>query len=172
MTGGEEMLELILGGVLFACCAYTGMGIRAYYRKRKEMFEQYAGYLDYLQEDIGFLKTPLVECTREYCKGKKGEFIKILSRYCSMLEEGKVSREDFDELFSSPYIEKRYRKELSYVFYGLGKVDADTQTENLRKARAAAEAPLNFYKKKYETTGTLAFKLGVVLGIAAMILAA
>ena len=34
------MLELILGGVLFACCAYTGMGIRAYYRKRKEMFEQ------------------------------------------------------------------------------------------------------------------------------------
>ena len=38
MTGGKQMLELILGGVLFACCAYTGMGIRAYYRKRKEMF--------------------------------------------------------------------------------------------------------------------------------------
>ena len=57
-------------------------------------------------------------------------------------------------------------------FYGLGKVDVDTQTENLRKARAAGETPLNFYKKKYETTGTLAFKLGVVLGIAAMILAA
>ena len=51
-------------------------------------------------------------------------------------------------------------------------MDADTQTENLRKARAAVETPLNFYKKKYETTGTLAFKLGVVLGIAAMILAA
>ena len=51
-------------------------------------------------------------------------------------------------------------------------MDADTQTENLRKASAAVETPLNFYKKKSETPGTLAFKLGVVLGIAAMILAA
>lgn len=166
------MLELILGGILFACCAYTGIGIRSYYRKRKEIYEQYAGYLDYLQEDIGFLKTPLVESTREYCRGKKGEFIKILSRYCAMLEEGKTGRAEFDELFASPYVEKRQRKEIASVFYGLGKVDADTQTENLRKARAAVETPLNFYKKKYETTGTLAFKLGVVLGIAAMILAA
>ena len=53
-----------------------------------------------------------------------------------------------------------------------GKVDSDTQLENLRKARAAAEAPMNFYKQKYDTTGILAFKLGVVMGIAAMILAA
>ena len=109
------MLELILGGILFACCAYTGIGIRSYYRKRKEIYEQYAGYLDYLQEDIGFLKTPLVESTREYCRGKKGEFIKILSRYCTMLEEGKTGRAEFDELFASPYVEKRQRKEIASV---------------------------------------------------------
>ena len=29
------MLELVLGGILFTCCAYTGIGIRSYYRKRK-----------------------------------------------------------------------------------------------------------------------------------------
>lgn len=166
------MLELVLGGILFACFSYAGIGIRAYYRKRKEIYEQYAGYLDYLQEDIGFLKTPLISSTREYCRDKKGEFIKILGKYCSMLEEGDICREKFDDLFASPYIEKKQRARLSGVFYGLGKVDADTQLENLRKARAAADAPLSYYTKKYETTGTLAFKLGVVLGIAAMILAA
>lgn len=166
------MLELVIGGILFACFAYTGMGIRAYYRRRKELFKQYAGYLDYLQEDIGFLKTPLAESTGEYCKGKKGDFIKILLTYKKMLEEGRLDREDFDKMLSSPYIDKRQKREMESVFYGLGKVDSDTQLENLRKARAAAEAPMNFYKQKYDTTGILAFKLGVVMGIAAMILAA
>ena len=83
-----------------------------------------------------------------------------------------MGREDFEKLFSSPYIDKERKRELCAVFYGLGKVDEDTQIDNLRKARAAAEAPLEFYRKKYATTGTLAFRLGVVFGIAAMILAA
>lgn len=166
------MLELVIGGVLFACFAYTGMGIRAYYRRRKELFEQYVGFLEYLKENIGFLRSPLAECTNEYCRGKKGEFIKILNEYAKMLEEGRMGREDFEKLFSSPYIDKERKRELCAVFYGLGKVDEDTQIDNLRKARVAAEAPLEFYRKKYATTGTLAFRLGVVFGIAAMILAA
>ena len=166
------MIELLAGGILFLCCTYTGIGIRAYYRNRKELYSQYAGFLEHLKEDIGFRKTPLAQSTAEYCQGKKGAFIDMLASYRKMLEEGRVSRTDFDKLACSPYLDKQGRREFAEVFYGLGKVDEYTQTENLQKARAAVEGKLQYYKKKYDTTGTLAFKLGVVLGIAAMILAA
>lgn len=166
------MITLVLGGVLFICCAYVGTGIKLYYGKRSELYGQCIAYIDYMKENIGFLKTPLVSATRSFCEGKKGEFIKILQQYCNLLERGQLNKVNCAKLVNTPYIDRERQILLSEFIFGLGKVDCETQIDNLSKARAALAVPKDYYDKKYKTSGTLAYKLGIVAGIAAMIIAA
>lgn len=166
------MWTMILGGVLFFCLAYIGIGIRAYYARRKELYCDCIEYIDYLKENIGFLKTPLKELSLNFCKEKKGEWAKLLNKYIALLEKGSITSEKIDKLVSSPYIDKERQAVFSQFFSELGKVDCDTQLEQLQRVKASLIPVKDYYGKKYRTTGVLAYRLGILLGIAVMVIAA
>lgn len=165
------MWTLILGGALFFCFAYVGIGIRSYYAKRRDIYKDSVAYIDYLKENIGFLKTPLGILTRNFCSDRKGELVKILNRYVALIDKGCLNSDSVNKLVSSPYIDKDRKDMFATFFYGLGKVDCDTQIEQLQRMRAALVPLAEHYEKKYRTTGVLAYRLGILLGIAVMIIA-
>ncbi|MDE6550192.1 MAG: hypothetical protein K2M44_01660 [Clostridia bacterium] len=165
------MWTLILGGVLFFCFAYVGIGIRSYYAKRRDIYRDSVSYIDYLKENIGFLKTPIGVLTRNFSKDRKGEFAKMLNKYVALIDKGCLSVESVNKMVASPYIDKERQELMSQFFYGLGKVDCDTQIEQLLRMRAALLPIAEHYDKKYRTTGVLAYRLGILLGIAVMIIA-
>ena len=97
---------------------------------------------------------------------------KMLAKYILLLKNGSYRKEDCAAIVRSRLLTGYEQNALAEMLYSLGKSDIDTQLSELNKYRAlispiAAEAGNNY--KKY---GSLAFKLGILAGLAALLITA
>ncbi len=166
------MLKLLVGALLFVCCGYVGYGISAHYRKRCNLLVSALGYLDHLENGVSYLQNTLGELTLSYCQGKKDEFCKILKKYSGLLEGGYVMKEDCIAAAKSRYLTAYEQSLVAEMLFSLGKSDLDTQLSDIKKYRAAFSPIEDAAKSNQKKYGTLAFKLGILSGLAAMLVVA
>ena len=166
------MLKLLVGAALFVCCGYVGYGVSAHYRRRYNLLVGVIGYIDALINGISYLQSTLEELTSGYAGEKKDDLGKMLAKYILLLKNGSYRKEDCAAIVRSRLLTGYEQNALAEMLYSLGKSDIDTQLSELNKYRAlispiAAEAGNNY--KKY---GSLAFKLGILAGLAALLITA
>lgn len=157
------MYSLIAGAALFVCCAYIGLGVSDWYKKRRLFFDALIDYLDALERGIKYAKTPLPKLTRDFAADKKGDlFVMLREQFAENTADGKSKSKT---LLLTSY----EKKAVSDMLASLGKYDTDTQLAELGRYRALFEPIRAASAKKYDTTGKLAAKLGVLAGIAVML---
>lgn len=167
------MISLIAGAILFFCSAYIGIEIRKYYRKRVRFFSLWLEFIDQLTTQISYLRTPLYEIIDSFLKDKKGEFCDVLLKY-----KGQISKiDDCDKSINSHCDKlgflKAQEKELFNGFFKmLGKTDWNTQVLNLKNYRQNVLEIQQLTIKNLKQNGFLAYKLGILIGIAILIIVA
>lgn len=166
------MLRLLLGAALFVCCGYAGYAVSAHYRKRYNLLVGVNGYIDALQNGISYLQSTLGELTSSYINDKKDDFSLILGRYSDLLSKGAVSKQDCKMIAKTRLLTGYEQGIIAEMLSSLGKSDIDTQLAELAKYKSllapiTESARLN--QKKY---GTLAFKLGILAGLTALLITA
>jgi stage III sporulation protein AB len=165
-----EIISIIAGGILFLVSAYVGMAIKHHYKKRRDFFIACLEFIDVLTDEISFLKTPLPDIILRFKEGKKGEFISLLNTYNGLIAEGKpTDAAALNKSFQLHFLNTLEKEALITFFATLGKTDAQTQLLGLKNHRAKTEVNVKASEAKYKTTGLLAYKLGVLIGIAVMI---
>lgn len=157
------MSSLIVGAALFVCCAYVGFGICDLYKRRSAFFDALIEYLDSLERGISYAKTPLPKLTEDFAADKKGELFMLLRKFAGDIRAGQKTE------FKSPIFSAYEKRRVVEMLDSLGKYDTDTQLTELRRYRALFAPTREIAVKKYSTTGKLAAKLGVLVGIAVML---
>ena len=157
------MYTLIAGAALFVCCAYVGFGVSDIYKRRSVFFDALVEYLDSLERGISYAKTPLPKLTEDFAADRKGELFALLRKFACDIRSGQKTE------FKSPVFSAYERRRVTEMLDSLGKYDTDTQLTELRRYRALFVPARDGAAKKYSTTGKLAAKLGILVGIAVML---
>lgn len=166
------MLRLLLGAALFVCCGYAGYAVNAHYRKRSNLLDGIVGYIDALDKGISYLQSTLCELTKAYSSDKKGDCAAIFSAYVRLLEQGSFSKEDCMKTVATRLLTGYEKSVVADMLFSLGKSDYDTQLSDLAKFRAVLDPIAQTSKQNYKKYGGLSFKLGILAGLAALLIAA
>ena len=165
------MLKLAIGGILCFICAYLGIVGKNYYDKRFKYLADFNDYLLALIDGISYSKDRLPEITKKYLTTSKKQFANDLSEYLRLIESGE-SEDKIAKCFDCKYLKKGDKEYFKDFFLTLGKVDYDTQISRLNLSKAETQKMLTKAEKDCKTTGNLLSKLGLLLGIAIMIILA
>lgn len=166
------MFNIALGAVLFVCSGYIGYAVGSHYRKRSNLFAGITAYIDSLEKGMSFLQSTLGELTENFVSEKKDDLSTILCRYLSLLKNGAVSKEDCRNAVKTRLMNGYEQGLLAEMLFSLGKSDLDTQLADLARYKALFAPIAESAKQNHKKYGALSFKLGILAGLAAMLLAA
>jgi stage III sporulation protein AB len=167
------MLNLLAGGILFLCFAYIGLQIKRHFKLRLDLFADLIAFCDLLADEVSFLKTPLPKILQSFCEERRGCLTEALKNYGKFIAEGREQTpEELAKTLNFTRLKPVERDAVLAFFAGLGKTDAKTQLMSLKNYRSKFETHHKEAEKKYKTTGLLAYKLGILAGIAALIFTA
>ncbi|MDR2091564.1 MAG: stage III sporulation protein AB [Clostridiales bacterium] len=164
------MFSLIAGASLFVGSLYGGAGVRHYYKTRAEYFEGLNNLCNLLIDEIVHLKTPLFKILDNFTYMKKDEFSKHVNAFAALLKEEIIAnRESVLKILECVWLKKEERVVIADFLMILGRSHSESQAANIghyknKFAEIAAKA-----KEAYKVQGGLAYKLGILLGIALMI---
>ena len=164
------MIKLLLGLAIVLFCGFFGYFLSKKYRKRKEFFLQLSQFNDRFLAEISYYKRPLSKFLT--ANAYKGEFDVLLRDYYQTLkEESAGGRRIFtigkEEL---PFLTA---DELSFVqdyFCTLGKGDTASQKDYFSAAKAWLLESRQKSEAECKKYGDLYVKLGILVGLAALIL--
>lgn len=165
------MLKLAIGGILCFISTYLGITGKSYYDKRYKYLADFNDFLLSLIDGISYSKDRLPEIAKKYLSSSKGQFGKNLSEYLSLIETCQEG-EKIGKCFDCKYLKKSDKEYFKDFFLSLGKVDYDTQISRLNLSKAEIGKMLSKAEKDCKSTGNLLSKLGLLLGIAIMIILA
>lgn len=151
-------------------CSYIGIGIKRIYKIRYETYSIFRRFAEVLKTEIKFLKTPLIDVIKTFCLNKKGLGYELLLKYSDGLLFGYNSISEVTQSLKSIYLTNDDVLEISTFLFALGKSDYESELINLERYLQKflcleAQAELALAKK-----GGMYYKLGVLTGVALMII--
>lgn len=161
------MLSMIIGGALCVCSAYIGLYIAKKYRKTLIFCNEWKEFNAYCRQNIYYLKKPLGNIIDEFASNKKSEFSLLIRQF--------KEKKSFDEsqITKSLNLLKNSEKViLKDYFFDLGLLEWGVQIDKLDFYSKHLEKVCTDAKIRDKNNGALACKLGVIFGIAIMIVLA
>lgn len=163
------MIRLICGGIIAISVAYIGLGIKKYYVSREKYFERIIDLIEALSANVTYLKKPIPTVINEFILSGKGELIKELSEYNTYLGNADYAR---ISTIKTPLLKSTERQIVIEMFMAIGRADSKTELDMLSGYKAKFKTMHEASIKQRSTTGALAFKLSVLLGVVILILLA
>lgn len=163
------MIRLICGGIIAISVAYIGLGIKKYYLSREKYFEKIIDLIEVLSANVTYLKKPIPTVISEFVANGKGELIRELVEYNTYL-----SNADYAKIASikTPLLKAAERQSVIEMLTAIGRADSKTELDMLSGYKAKFKIMHEASIKQRSTTGALAFKLSVLLGVVILILLA
>ncbi len=150
-------IKLLLSGLVIAFCVMIGYVAAEKYRSRKKFYAQFADFNDRYLNELAYARKPLGEFLRAY--NYSGEFQRAIE--CMMRHE---------TIPAFGFLTKEERAQLCDYFSMLGRGDAASQ----RGYFSAQRDPLVTLKeqtaRECKSRGELYLKLGLLFGLAVIIL--
>ena len=167
------MLNLLAGGILFLCSAYIGLQIKRHFKRRRDFFDDLIVFIDMLTDEISFLKSPLPKILERVAQERQGDLAEMLISYSELIQSGQdTGQQSLQNALNLSRLTTGEKDVVLTFLAGLGKTDAKTQLMALKNYRNKFEQNHKEAEKKFKSTGVLAYKLGILVGIAAMIMVA
>lgn len=166
------MLDLLFGGALCFVSTYLGITVKKYYDKRYAYLKDFCGFLSALEDNMTYAKDDITIVSDRYAESVKGLFSKCLSAYSDNIKTSSKSDLSIDTVFSVKYLKKSEKNYICEFFKKLGSMDYESQLSRTKLARSESAKLCEKALNDSKTTGVMFSKLGLLLGIAIMIILA
>ena len=164
------MIKLLIGLSLVAFFGFLGYFFSKKYRKRKEFFWQMLQFNERFLAEISYAKRPLAKFLTAY--PYKGEFALLLETFFQDLQKDSVGGRPVFAVGKAelPFLTA---DELTFVqdyFMTLGKGDTNAQKGYFGGAKTQVQGYKEKSEKDAKKYGDLYVKLGILVGLGALIL--
>lgn len=166
------MLDLILGGILCFISTYIGITGKLYYDKRYRFLKDFVAFLQDLKDNMVYSKDNLISIAAKFVQQNKGDICKALVLYKEILAKGENTEKNIKDIFDYKYLKKGERAFVNEFFLTLGTLDYDNQIAKVNLTMVQAEKLRDKAEKDSKTTGAVLSKLGLLAGIAIMLIMA
>ncbi|MDE7296291.1 MAG: hypothetical protein K2N84_03405 [Clostridia bacterium] len=151
-------LKFLLAALIIAFCVFLGYLAAGKHRARKRYFSQLALFNERYLSELSYTRKPLAEFIDSF--PYTGDFDKSLKR----LTESRNAKVDF------PYLTADERKLCSDYFTALGTGDSSAQKGYFSAQKLSLEEKKTESEKECKAKGELYLKLGLLAGLAFVIL--
>ncbi len=151
-------IKLLISAFIIAFCIFLGWFAAEKYRHRRKFFSAFLTFNERYLGELGFQRRPLATAVKEY--GGEGDFGKSLSAY---VLSRKVS-------LNYAYLTEDERKYCADYFSMLGRGDAKVQTAYFTAQAGELQGRKTDSESECKKRGELYFKLGLLAGLAFVIL--
>lgn len=162
-----EIARLIAGGLLALICCYIGLLIKRRYAARVRFFKSATEFCRMIQDELAMRKTPMPEICAKYLDGRKGQFEDFLLDWCEKSKRCEDIDKDKCRLLKNDEV-----KDLNTFLCNLGKTDLKDQLSHVAHYEKCFEQKASECEKQNEKTGSMYFKLCVLLGLAIILILA
>lgn len=171
------MYSIIFGGALCLCSAYIGFAIKKSYDNKKRFFVEWLDFASFLVQNISFLKKPVCDIISDFCAGrekkKNTQFVQLILAYKKLIDTSAPSKESIVAVVKKHcQLSESQQKNANDFFLTLGTIDKESQLNNLKLLIDYINKNIVICEKNCTTVGALAAKLGIVIGVAVMIVIA
>ena len=158
-------MSWILSGVIIGACAYIGIGVSLYYKKREGLFMEIGIFCNKLKNDINFSHKAVLEILNDTIPTFKSPLKDILSQYKKKILDGEFTNFSNLKIIKSAYLKQNETDIIIQFLSQLGKSDAQNQSAVI----TAFENNFKVFKdecylekKKYSA---LYIKLSLLIGV-------
>lgn len=152
------MHDVILGGVVCACCLVLAYWLRLRYKKRTAIYADWLALVSGAQESIRYALVPLPKVLQDFGTRHPGELWQAVQSYPSLPEKGPQGLQ--------PTEWQAIKEELQT----LGLSDAAGQNDRLTPMVQEARQRLDTARQEEKSKGALYGKLCVLAGLAAWLM--
>ena len=150
-------LKFLLAACAIAFCIGLGYLAAHKYRCRRSFYSQLYDFNERYLSELGYARKPLPQFLKEYVYA--GEFGRTIGAFSAR-----------EELPRHPFLSDAEQKEYADYFAMLGKGDAQSQSAFFTAKRAALQQRKEESEKEAKARGALYLKLGLLAGLAFVIL--
>ncbi len=158
------MVNIIAGSCLMIASSYIGLGIYNYYKTRTKIFADYLAFIEFIINEISFIKANLYEIIDTFTLRYDTHFSKLVSQVKVCLEKGE------DIAIKTNFLTAAEKKQLQVFFKTITKLDRDSLISYFRREQAAIEGKIKSLSDEEAKNGMLAKNLGILIGIGLLIL--
>ena len=165
------MIKIILLCILCSLIIFIAYKISVYYKQRQMFFENLCEFCNYMQTEIGFLKTDISESINKFNNCFSKDFSKVLQLYLTTLRNSQNFYDDFTDSLSKLNLLKTNEKEKIYSFFNnLGKSSQQEQIAQIENFKNDFISELSCTKDDNKKYGAVSLKLGMLLSLAIFII--
>lgn len=159
------LVKTVLCLTLLFFTSSVGYAFASKYRKRKQFFTQFNEFNQKFLQELAYCKRPLKEFLELYVY--KSDFLALLEEYRKKIGEDNF----FNEYFSlNTFLTLEEEKFIIEYFKQLGKGDTDSQKSLFSNRAKELELMKNNAEKEHKKYAELYVKLGVLVGLAIIII--
>lgn len=163
-------MKAVLCLVIFAGSAYLGCSFGKKYRQKERFFEELVVFCGEAKSRIGFFRSKLSELLQTSEKTLSTDLGKICGQIGRNVQAGNVPAVTVKTFCGLGYLTDAQKDVLCGFFSMLGSSDAKSQSEQICGYEKIFESYLQAARGDNKTKGRLCPKLGVFLGLFAVIL--
>lgn len=157
------MLSIIAGSCLMIASSYIGMGIYNYYKTRTKLYMDYLVFIEFISNEIKYLKSNIFEITDTYLLRYESSFSKIIFDIKEKLDNN-------EELtIKCNCLSAKEKKEIQNFFKMISHQDRKGLENYFKKEEIAIKAKIEKAKEEENKNGLLAKNLGILIGIGLLI---
>lgn len=164
------MFGIICGGIICLCSAFVGGAIGNRYRARLRIANEWERFNREMLANVRFVKRPVSEFIESYREGMKGAFAELMQRYGALCADGKANESEISALTAKVEVDRKMRNVIREYFFKLGKTDEENQLRTLEYYQGVLSDYTKACDKLCRTNGKLAERLGLLIGLAVMIM--
>ncbi len=162
-------MKWILMGILFACCVVVGYIFSSKYKKRMSFFSTLILLAQKLDVEINFSRERLKKLIESFDEKSRGALLGIDKAFIDYLENG--GELTGERLFGKNNLIKSEDREIVTIFFrSLGRSDVENQSKEIKNSISRFEKLLNDASSENKKYGKLGTKLGIITGLAIIII--
>lgn len=162
-------MKWILMGILFACCVVVGYIFSSKYKKRMSFFSTLILLAQKLDVEINFSRERLKKLIESFDEKSRGALLGIDKAFIDYLENG--GELTSERLFGKNNLIKSEDREIVTIFFrSLGRSDVENQSKEIKNSISRFEKLLNDASSENKKYGKLGTKLGIITGLAIIII--
>ncbi len=162
-------MKWIMMILLFAGCLLTGYLYSSRYKKRVDFFTSLIYFAQKLDVEINFSRERLKKLVEDFDTKSKSNLQGIDAAFLQYLNNG--GELTTDSLFGKKNLIKKEEKETVAMFFkNLGRSDVENQTKEIKNSISRFEKLQNDAIAEYKKYGKLGIKLGIIAGLALIVI--
>ena len=162
-------MKWILIGILFIACVTIGYIFSIRYKKRVAFFSALILLAQKLDVEINFSRERLKKLIESSDEKMKSNLLGIDKSFIQYLESG--GELNSTRLFEKCSLIKNDEKEIITIFFkNLGRSDVENQTKEIKNSIIRFEKLLNESSAENKKYGKLGIKLGIIAGLAMIVI--